>query len=142
MSDSEARDSKPDDSSEAITIRIRDQVRRAYCRAMIHRVDGLGPALPQSANRRILFACYITICIPLYQQNGEETFFKIKKSTKMQKVFETYASRKGLDPRTIRFMVDGDRIQPHETPKMLEMEDQDQIDCRLEQSGGSSKENY
>ena len=42
MSDSEARDSKPDDSSEAITIRIRDQVRRAYCRAVIHRVIVFG----------------------------------------------------------------------------------------------------
>ena len=54
----------------------------------------------------------------------------------MQKVFETYASRKGVQPGSIRFLLDGDRIQPDDTPKMLELNDQDQIDCMLEQSGG------
>ena len=55
----------------------------------------------------------------------------------MQKVFDTYASRKGLSASTLRFLYDGNRIQSNDTPKMLEMEDQDQIDCRIEQSGGS-----
>jgi len=30
-------------------------------------------------------------------QNGEETMFKIKKTTKMKKVFATYAARKGVE---------------------------------------------
>jgi small ubiquitin-related modifier len=71
-------------------------------------------------------------------QTGEETFFKIKKTTKMAKVFETYATRKGIQPSSIRFMLDGERIDPTHTPKMLEMDDQDQIDCMLEQTGGVS----
>lgn len=54
----------------------------------------------------------------------------------MQKVFETYASRKGVQPNSLRFMLDGDRIGPEQTPKMLELDDQDQIDCMLEQTGG------
>jgi len=69
-------------------------------------------------------------------QTGEETFFKIKKSTKMSKVMDTYAKRKGVDIRSLRFLLDGERINPDDTPKTLELDDQDQIDCMLEQTGG------
>lgn len=69
-------------------------------------------------------------------QTGEETYFKIKTSTRMQKVFHTYATRKGLLESSLRFLLDGDRIKPDDTPKTLELDDQDQIDCMLEQSGG------
>ena len=55
----------------------------------------------------------------------------------MQKVFETYATRKGLQINSLRFLLDGERVEPTSTPKMLELEDQDQIDCMLEQAGGS-----
>ena len=54
----------------------------------------------------------------------------------MQKVFESYASRKGVQVSSLRFLLDGDKIAPEQTPKMLELEDQDQIDCMLEQMGG------
>jgi small ubiquitin-related modifier len=33
-------------------------------------------------------------------------------------------------------MYDGDNIGPDQTPKTLEMDDKDQIDCMLEQTGG------
>ena len=54
----------------------------------------------------------------------------------MSKVFETYAQRKGVQSGSLRFLLDGERIEPDQTPKMLELDDQDQIDCMLEQSGG------
>ena len=54
----------------------------------------------------------------------------------MSKVFETYAQRKGVQINSLRFMLDGERIDPNQTPKMLELDDQDQIDCLLEQVGG------
>mmetsp|Transcript_12812 Transcript_12812/g.24340 ORF Transcript_12812/g.24340 Transcript_12812/m.24340 type:complete len:90 (-) Transcript_12812:193-462(-) len=76
------------------------------------------------------------ITLRVRDQTGEETFFKIKKTTKMQKVFETYAQRKGVQVGSLRFMLDGERIDPTQTPKMLELDDQDQIDCLLEQVGG------
>ena len=69
-------------------------------------------------------------------QTGEETFFKIKKTTKLQKVFDNYASRKGVQPSSLRFLLDGERIDADATPKMLELEDEDQIDCMLAQTGG------
>ncbi|CAJ1966356.1 unnamed protein product [Cylindrotheca closterium] len=76
------------------------------------------------------------ITIRVKDQAGEETFFKIKKTTKMGKVFQTYAQRKGMQVSSLRFLLDGDRIKDDQTPKMLEMEDQDQIDCVLDQVGG------
>lgn len=184
MSDNEAKDSKPADSLEPITIRIRDQVRsllrdwggelmsggRLLLSGFCDRAeattrplawitgnwwdylmygrwaerwptqlncgrseDGQSHLMNLPKNScALLFYLFL-----LLEQNGEETYFKIKRSTKMQKVFETYANRKGINPDTIRFLLDGERIQPTDTPKMLEMEDQDQIDCRLEQNGGS-----
>ena len=63
--------------------------------------------------------------------------FKIKKTTKMSKVFDTYAQRKGIQPTSLRFLLDGDRVGMDQTPKMLEMEDGDQIDAVLEQQGGN-----
>ncbi|EED87825.1 predicted protein, partial [Thalassiosira pseudonana CCMP1335] len=69
-------------------------------------------------------------------QNGEETYFKIKKTTKMKKIMDAYAQRKGINRTSVRFLLDGDRITDDDTPKTLEIEDQDQIDCVLEQTGG------
>ncbi|KAL7580531.1 hypothetical protein ACA910_003659 [Epithemia clementina (nom. ined.)] len=77
-----------------------------------------------------------TITVRVRDQTGEETFFKIKRTTKMQKVFDTFATRKGVQATSLRFMLDGERIDPTQTPKTLELDDQDQIDCMLEQSGG------
>ena len=54
----------------------------------------------------------------------------------MSKVFNAYAKRKGVQGNALRFLLDGQRINPEQTPGDLELEDQDQIDCVLEQQGG------
>lgn len=69
-------------------------------------------------------------------QTGEETYFKVKKTTRMEKVFNTYATRKGVQVSALRFLLDGQRVNSDDTPTSLELEDQDQIDCMLEQQGG------
>ncbi|ETV73468.1 hypothetical protein H257_11600 [Aphanomyces astaci] len=79
-----------------------------------------------------------TITIRVKDQSGEETFFKVKPHTKMEKIFSAYAQRKGVPVTALRFLLDGTRIGGDQTPKMLELEDQDQIDCALEQVGGAS----
>ena len=56
----------------------------------------------------------------------------------MSKVFKAYASRKGVEESALRFLLDGERISDTDTPKMLELEDEDQIDCVLQQVGGAS----
>mmetsp|Transcript_49080 Transcript_49080/g.66881 ORF Transcript_49080/g.66881 Transcript_49080/m.66881 type:complete len:101 (-) Transcript_49080:472-774(-) len=77
-----------------------------------------------------------TITIRVRDQTGEETFFKVKKTTRMEKVFSTYAQRKGVNLASLRFLIDGERINPNQSPAELDMEDHDQIDCMLEQQGG------
>jgi len=39
-------------------------------------------------------------------------FFKVKKSTKLQKVFDAYSSRKGVAAASLRFLFDGMRVRP------------------------------
>lgn len=60
----------------------------------------------------------------------------MKKTTKLEKVFSAYSSRKGVAAGSLRFLFDGQRVQPHQTPAELEMDDGDQLDCMLEQQGG------
>ncbi|KAL0584542.1 hypothetical protein ABG067_005565 [Albugo candida] len=76
------------------------------------------------------------ITIRVKDQSGEEMYFRVKLVTRMEKVFEAYAERKNIDVTALRFLLDGTRICGDQTPKMLELEDRDQIDCALEQVGG------
>ena len=50
----------------------------------------------------------------------------------LQKIFEAFASRKGIAVTSLSFRLDGDRVTGDQTPKMLELEDNDQIDVNLE----------
>ena len=53
----------------------------------------------------------------------------MKWTTKMFKVFDAYASRKGVQSDDMQFFFDGERINADQTPEQLEMQEQDQIDC-------------
>mmetsp|Transcript_498 Transcript_498/g.710 ORF Transcript_498/g.710 Transcript_498/m.710 type:complete len:96 (-) Transcript_498:193-480(-) len=77
-----------------------------------------------------------TITIRVKEQGGEETYFKIKRTTKMSKVFDAFAQRKGVQRKALRFLLDGERINDDATANDLEIDDNDQIDCLLEQTGG------
>ena len=59
---------------------------------------------------------------------GDDTFFKVKTTTKLQKLFDTYALRKGIDVGSLRFLLDGERLRGDQTPADVDMEDGDQID--------------
>jgi small ubiquitin-related modifier len=54
----------------------------------------------------------------------------------MSKVFDAFAKRKGVQASSLRFLMDGDRVKEDDTPMGLELEDQDMLDCMLEQTGG------
>ncbi|KAK3831338.1 MAG: ubiquitin-related domain-containing protein [Linnemannia elongata] len=70
-------------------------------------------------------------------QDQSEVFFKIKRSTQLKKLMEAYCERQGKHVGSVRFLYDGERIQPTNTPNELEMEDGDSIDVMVEQVGGS-----
>ena len=59
---------------------------------------------------------------------GDEVVFRVKTTTKLQRLFDTYALRKGLDVGSLRFLLDGKRLNGDQTPEDVDMEDGDQID--------------
>lgn len=60
----------------------------------------------------------------------------------MDKLFNAYASQRGIDPHSMRFLFDGVRILGHHTPDFLKLEDHDQILCVLDQDGGVGSSRY
>ncbi len=76
------------------------------------------------------------ITVKVRDQTGDEMQFRVKKTTKMSKIFDAYAQRRGIAAASLRFLLDGERIQPEQTPKMLELDDESQIDVVLETVGG------
>ncbi|KIX08094.1 uncharacterized protein Z518_02749 [Rhinocladiella mackenziei CBS 650.93] len=67
---------------------------------------------------------------------NNEVFFKIKRSTKLEKLMKAFCERQGKDPRTARFLFEGSRVQATDTPEQLEMADGDSIEVHQEQIGG------
>ena len=43
----------------------------------------------------------------------------------------------GVDPKSVHFLYDGRRLTDTDTPKMVEMQDEDQIDVVVNQTGGT-----
>ncbi|KAH8788486.1 ubiquitin-related domain-containing protein [Diaporthe sp. PMI_573] len=69
--------------------------------------------------------------------NNNEVFFKIKKSTKLEKLMGAFCERQGKNVTSVRFLFEGQRVQPNDTPDTLEMQDGDTLEVHQEQVGGS-----
>ncbi|KAI9020732.1 ubiquitin-related domain-containing protein [Phycomyces nitens] len=65
-----------------------------------------------------------------------EVFFKIKRATPLKKLMDAYLDRQGKAPGSVRFLYDGNRVLPENTPEQLDMDDGDCIDVWVEQLGG------
>ena len=72
-------------------------------------------------------------------QDSNEIHFRVKMSTQMGKLKKSYAERVGVPISSLRFLFDGRRINDDETPKALEMEQEDVIEVYQEQTGGASE---
>jgi small ubiquitin-related modifier len=48
--------------------------------------------------------------------NNNEVFFKIKRSTKLEKLMNAFCERQGKSLNSVRFLFDGQRVQPTDTP--------------------------
>lgn len=68
-----------------------------------------------------------------------EIFFKIKKTTQLKKLMEAYCERLGKQPGSLRFLFDGQRISPNDTPQQLGLQNEDCIEVMVEQFGGNGK---
>ena len=73
--------------------------------------------------------------IRIRDQTGDETFFKVKTTTKLDKVFNAFATRKGVAASDLRFLFNGGRVSGEQTVADIGMEDDDQIDCMCRLSG-------
>jgi len=71
-------------------------------------------------------------------QDGGEVFFRIKSSATLRKLMNAYCDRQSVDPSSIAFLFDGRRLRAEQTPAELDMEDGDEIDAMLHQTGGAS----
>jgi len=80
-------------------------------------------------------AAFTVLNIRVKDQTGEETMFRIKNTTTFGKIMYAYASRKGVRAVDLRFLLDGERIEPYQTVADLDLEDEDQVDCLLAWSG-------
>ncbi|KAH7864417.1 hypothetical protein Vadar_029383 [Vaccinium darrowii] len=69
-------------------------------------------------------------------QDGNEVFFRIKRSTQLKKLMTAYCDRQSVEFNSIAFLFDGRRLRGEQTPDELEMEDGDEIDAMLHQTGG------
>ena len=81
-------------------------------------------------------SCVNFVTIRVKDQTGEETMFKVKNTTPFDRIYNAYANRKGVRAVDLRFLLeDGERIEPYQTIADLDLEDEDQVDCFLNQSG-------
>lgn len=98
MSDEKTKTEPGEANPGTITIRVKEQVRRV--------------AGSRLCSLRVLLGLENIVVLTrlLPPQEGEETFFKVKPTTKMTKVFSAYAQRKGVKVTALRFMIDGNRI--------------------------------
>ncbi len=76
-----------------------------------------------------------TVTFVLSDQAGEKMHFKVKKDTKLQKVFDAYAVRLGVSSCSLTFRFVGERISGDVSPRMLEMEDDDMVEVIMIQTG-------
>ncbi|VDP17484.1 unnamed protein product [Onchocerca flexuosa] len=61
-------------------------------------------------------------------QDSNEVHFRVKFGTSMGKLKKSYADRMGVDVGSLRFLFDGRRINDEDTPKTLEIEEDDIIE--------------
>lgn len=69
-------------------------------------------------------------------QDSNEIHFRVKMTTQMGKLKKSYSERVGVPVSSLCFLFDGRRINDDETPKQLEMEQDDVIEVYQEQTGG------
>ena len=92
-----------------------------------------GPVTPKEEKPKIENIIHVVF----KDQAGHDQTFKVKFTTKFEKLINAYAKSHGKSAETFRYFFDGQRIQKTDSPESLGMEDGDMVDVFLEQLGGS-----
>ncbi|KAL6291950.1 hypothetical protein ACE6H2_000092 [Prunus campanulata] len=70
-----------------------------------------------------------------YNEDGVQTFFRVKRNIKLQKLMEAFCKKRSLDPRSMQFTFDGVGLEKNKTPEELGMVDGDEIDALVHVGG-------
>jgi len=81
------------------------------------------------------------ITLQVRDDSGEITQFKVRRSVKMSEIFKVYASRKGVDVSSFRYLFEGKTIQETDTPDLLNLRDDDLIVAKREEKISSVLQN-
>ena len=76
-----------------------------------------------------------TINLKIVTQYGNEIFFKLRMNTQFVRLMYAFCHRQGISITMVRFLFDAQRVYPHQTPFVLDMEDGDVMDVMVEQAG-------
>lgn len=71
------------------------------------------------------------IRLKLVAASGKGEKFRISKYEPLAKLFDKYCSKHNLDPKTVKFVLDGEALSGKDSPEMLELEDDDSIDVQI-----------
>jgi small ubiquitin-related modifier len=50
---------------------------------------------------------------------NNEVFFKIKRSTRLEKLMKAFCDRQGKDLKSARFLFEGQKVQPSDSPDVV-----------------------
>ncbi|XP_026979359.1 small ubiquitin-related modifier 1-like [Sagmatias obliquidens] len=71
-------------------------------------------------------------------QESNEIYFRVKMTTHLKELKESYCQRHDVPMNSLRFLFEGQRITDNHTPKELGIEGEDVIEVYHEQTGGHS----
>ncbi|KAK0468500.1 hypothetical protein IW261DRAFT_1573721 [Armillaria novae-zelandiae] len=83
---------------------------------------------PQCSAQRLM--------IIIATSSGEQKTYKLRDDTPLKKMLTSFAVSYGKEMSSFMFVYEGRRINPEQTPRMYDMEDDDVIDAMIEQIGG------
>jgi small ubiquitin-related modifier len=78
----------------------------------------------------------LPINLKVVEQDGNETYYRCKKTTQLGKLMNVFCNRQGVSSNDVRFLFDGKRIHETQTPEQLDMENGDVIDVMVAQDVG------
>ena len=81
----------------------------------------------------------VPVNIRIRDTDGKETLIRVKKRTRVEKIFQSYADLEDVSLSSLVFYLDGEKIDDYTaTPITLEFEDDDLIDVRIVDNRSSS----
>mmetsp|Transcript_16282 Transcript_16282/g.33018 ORF Transcript_16282/g.33018 Transcript_16282/m.33018 type:complete len:87 (+) Transcript_16282:175-435(+) len=70
-------------------------------------------------------------------QNGQTVHFRIKPTTRLDKLMGAYCQKTNQPIDTVRFLFDGEQLDRSATAGEIGLDDGDTIDCVVMQEGGA-----